>query len=270
MAPDSLKDLYGILKKNSQKARLLAGGTDILVEMHNNWSAPELIVDIKKIDELKKIDFNRKKGLAIGATAICFDIINDRNIKKYYPLLADAASRIGSYQLRNRATIGGNLCTASPCADMGCALLALDASVELGSASGTREVKLKDYFTGPKKTQLRPDEVLLRIFVPVKSANAISGMRKLKRIKGHDLALASVAIAKNFYSMRVGIGSCAPTPVVTEDLSPDAKLEEVKKAVFKVISPIDDVRASADYRRFITEKYVESIYDQIFTKGGRK
>lgn len=269
-APTTLKDLYSLLKKRAGKAVILAGGTDLMVEMHNNWIAPEMLVDIKKIRELGEIKFSRKEGLSIGATVVCTELIKDKNVQKYYPLLADAAHRIGSHQLRNRATIGGNLCTASPCADMGCSLLALGASVELGSADGVRIVALKDYFTGPKKTQIQKHEVLQRIIVPIDMANAEWGMRKLKRIKGHDLALISVAMARTARVMRVGIGSCAPTPVVTVDLPASASLDKVKEATFKAVSPIDDVRASKEYRLFMTGEYVESVYAELTRGRSRK
>ncbi len=264
LAPKDLKDLYALLKKNSGKALILAGGTDLMVELHNNWIAPEMLIDIKKIKELQGIKFDSKKGLYIGATTVCIDLINDKNVKKHYPLLADAASRIGSPQLRNRATIAGNLCTASPCADMGCSLLALGAQVELGSAKGVRTIPMKDFFTGPKKTKMHADEVLLRIFVPIEMAGAKFGMKKLKRIKGHDIALVSVAMARTKNVMRVGVGSCGPTPVVTDALPADSKVEDVKKAVLKIVSPIDDVRASREYRLFMTENYIEKIYPSLF------
>lgn len=270
LAPTTLKDLYAVLKKNAGKAVILAGGTDLLVELHNNWIAPKLMVDIKKIPQLSGISFDRKTGLSIGATTVCVDLINNADVQKFYPLLADAAGRIGSHQLRNRATIGGNLCTASPCADMGCSLLALGARVELASFEGVREIALKDYFTGPKKTQIKSHEVLQRIIVPAEMAGAAYGMRKLKRIKGHDLALVSVAMARSSKVMRVGIGSCAPTPVVSADLPAGATLEKVREAALKVASPIDDVRASRDYRLFMTTEYIDQIYPELFKGGSKK
>ncbi|MDD3148464.1 MAG: xanthine dehydrogenase family protein subunit M [Candidatus Riflebacteria bacterium] len=263
LAPETLKDLYAVLKKGNGKVTILAGGTDLLVNMHNNWISPECLVDIKKIADLKGISFNPKTGLSIGATTVCIDLINNKDVKKHYPLLAEAAHHIGSPQLRNRATIAGNLCTASPCADMGCSLLALGASVELGSTSGTRVIALKDFFTGPKKTQIKKDEVLLRILVPADMAGARSGMRKLKRIKGHDIAVASVAIARTAKVMRIGVGSAAPTPVVTADLAPSITLDKAVAATEKVISPIDDVRAGAEYRRFMVKDFVEQIFAEI-------
>lgn len=264
LAPETLKDLYALLKKNSGKAMILAGGTDLLVNLHNNWISPECLIDIKKIPELRGITFNPRTGLSIGATTVCIDLINNKDVIKHYPLLSEAAHNIGSPQLRNRATIAGNLCTASPCADMGCSLLALGASVELGSAEGTRVIALKDFFTGPKKTQISKNEVLLRITVPAEMAGAAFGMRKLKRIKGHDIALVSVAMARTAKVMRVGIGSAAPTPVVCADLPATASLEKAIAATEKVICPIDDVRAGKDFRQFMVKDFIEQIYPDLF------
>lgn len=264
LAPKSKDELYKLLKKHSGKSRILAGGTDILAELHNNWAAPEFLIDIKKIKEFQAVTFTESEGLSIGATTVCVNLINDKNAKRRYPLLVEAAHQIGSPQLRNRATIGGNLCTASPCADMGCSLLALNASVELGSADGVRVIPLKDYFTGPKRTQIKPYEVLQRIIVPADMAYAKFGLRKLKRIKGHDIALTSVAMARTDKVMRAGIGSCGPTPVVTVDLPAKAGIRAVLKAVAAVVSPIDDVRASKDYRLFMTKDFVKKIYPGLF------
>ncbi len=264
LAPETLKELYALLKKSNGKATILAGGTDLLVNMHNNWISPECLIDIKKIPELKGISYSPKTGLSIGATTVCIDLINNSDVKKHYPLLAEAAHQIGSPQLRNRATIAGNLCTASPCADMGCSLLAMGASVELGSAEGTRVIALKDFFTGPKKTQIKKTEVLLRILVPADMAGAKFGMRKLKRIKGHDIAVASVAIARTAKVLRIGVGSAAPTPVVTADLSPSITVDKAVAAAEKIICPIDDVRAGAEYRRFMVKEFVEQLYSEVF------
>lgn len=267
LAPTTLEDLYTQLDKHAPKASLLAGGTDLLVEIHNNFKAKDVMIDVKKVAELSEIEYSKKKGLIIGSGVTCIDLINDPAVKRHYPILADAAGRIGSIQLRNRATIGGNLCTASPCADMGCSLLAMGAEVEIGSVKGTRTIALKDYFTGPKKTQIKDNEVLLRIIVPADMAGAKAGMRKLKRIKGHDLSLVSAVIVRTNKVLRAGFGSCGPTPVVTEDLPASAKPDAIKKAAYKVVSPIDDVRASKDYRLFMVGEYIDEIFEEL---GGRK
>ncbi|MDD3378029.1 MAG: xanthine dehydrogenase family protein subunit M [Candidatus Riflebacteria bacterium] len=270
LAPKSLTELYAVLKKNSGKAIILAGGTDVIVNMHNGCVAPATLVDIKKIAELGGIKYNSKTGLSIGATVTCVEVAENKDVIKHYPLLAKAVGEIGSPQLRNRATVAGNICTASPCADSSCALMALGASVELSSADGVRTVALKDFFLGPKKTQIKPHEVLTRITVPADMTGAAYGMNKLKRIKGHDIALVSVAIAKTDKIMRVAIGSAAPTPVVTKDLAANATLKETLSAVSAVAKPIDDVRASKDYREFMISNYVEQIYTELFNGKGCK
>lgn len=264
LAPETLKDLYAILKKNSGKAMILAGGTDLLVNLHNNWISPESLIDIKKIRELNGVSYDSKTGLSIGATTVCIDLINSKDAIKHYPLLVEAAHNIGSPQLRNRATIAGNLCTASPCADMGCSLLALGASIELGSAEGNRVIALKDFFTGPKKTQIKKNEVVLRIIVPAEMAGAKFGMRKLKRIKGHDIALVSVAMARTAKVLRIGVGSAAPTPVVSADLPATATVEKAITAVEKIICPINDVRAGKEFRQFMVKDFIEQIYPGLF------
>ncbi len=266
IAPKSLGDLYGILRKNTGKTTILAGGTDVLVNLHNGLPAPELMVDIKGIEELKEIKFDNKAGLSIGATVTCVEIMENEDVLTHYPLIAKAVGEIGSIQLRNRATLVGNLCTASPCSDSACALLALDAKVEIGTNRRSRLIPLKEFFVGPKKTVLKDEEIVLRVVVPAEMAGATFGMRKLKRIKGHDIALVNLAIAKTDEVLRIGIGSAAPTPVVTEDLAGEVSLEDATKAALKVVKPIDDLRASKEYRIFMIGQYVEEAFNEL--KGG--
>lgn len=263
IAPKSLADLYAALKKNSGKTAILAGGTDVLVNLHNGMPAPEVMVDIKGIEELKEIKFDKKTGLSVGAAVTCAEIMNNEDVLAHYPLIAKAVGEIGSIQLRNRATMVGNLCTASPCADSACALLALDAKVEIGGNRRTRIIPLKEFFVGPKKTQLKEEELVLRVIVPPEMANATFGMRKLKRIKGHDIALVNAAIARTDDAMLIGIGSAAPTPVVTEKLAPTTSLNEAVEAALAMVKPIDDIRASKDYRMFMIGQYVGEIFGEL-------
>ena len=262
-APEDKSELLDFLSRNSEKSRILAGGTDLIVELNGSELVPDFVVDIKKIGEFRKISFDRKKGLSIGSTVTCIELMNDSNVLNFFPLLADAAGRIGSYQLRNRATIGGNLCTASPCADMGCSLLSLGAEIELVSEKKSRIIPLKTFFTGVKSTQIQPNEVVRRIKVPADSANSSWGMEKLKRIKGHDLALVSVAIARKNGVTRVGVGSCAPTPIVLPDFVNNESAEEICAVAATTIKPITDVRASADFRLFMVQQFITGILAQM-------
>lgn len=262
-APSDRKALLALLKKEGSRAKLLAGGTDVLVDIRYGKLKPALVIDLKKVEDLKQISFSPKDGLAIGAAVTCAELIQNPIITGKFPLIADAASRIGSPQLRNRATIAGNLCTASPCADLGCAMLALDASIEIASATGTRVVKLEKFFTGVKATVLKPEELVTRLLVPAELAGASSGMEKLKRIKGHDLALASVAMVIKGDQLRIALGSCAPTPVAMPVQSVKTPLPKILEVAKKTISPITDVRASKEYREAMALAFIERLLGRL-------
>ncbi|HNV70712.1 MAG TPA: xanthine dehydrogenase family protein subunit M [Candidatus Ozemobacteraceae bacterium] len=272
-APATQAELLQLLKERGNEVRLLAGGTDLLVDIRSGFHKPQTLVDLKKIPELRQLTFDAKTGLSIGAAVRCIDVMQNKIVREKYPLIANAASRIGSIQLRNRATLVGNLCTASPAADMAPGLLCLDASVEIASTTGTRTVKLSEFFTGVKRTVLDQSEVVTRILVPATTAGLKSGMEKLKRIKGHDLALASVCMVRRDTRLRVAIGACSVTPVLLPEFSVGDALSDIKEAAAKAIKPIDDVRASAKYRVFMVQTYIERLWNQIMkeetAKGGK-
>ncbi len=272
-APTSQVELLQILKEQGNEVRLLAGGTDLLVDIRSGMHKPRTLVDLKKIPEFKQLTWDAKTGLSIGAAVRCIDVMQNKVVREKYPLIANAAGRIGSIQLRNRATLVGNLCTASPAADMAPALLCLDASVEIASAAGTRTVKLSEFFTGVKRTVLDHSEVVTRILVPAAFAGLKSGMEKLKRIKGHDLALASVCMVRRDTKLRVAVGACSVTPVLLPEFSVGDAVSDIKEAAAKAIKPIDDVRASAKYRVFMVQTYIERLWNQIMkeetAKGGK-
>lgn len=263
VAPRDKAELLRLLEREGSEIRLLAGGTDLLVELRLAKTPPNCLVDTKKLAELAGIHWNDAEGLSIGARVSCRELLASELVRDRFPLLIDAAGRLGSPQLRNRATVVGNLCTASPCADMGTALLALGAHVELESHRGVRRLPLREFFVGVKKTAIAPDELVTRAIVAPHVAFAKGGMEKLKRIQGHDLALASVAVARTATELRIAIGACAPTPVALPVLAADASVESVAKAAQEAISPIDDVRASADYRRFMVGVYVKRLLGRL-------
>ncbi len=263
LAPGTRAELFKLLEARGAAARILAGGTDLLVDIRAGKARPDCVVDIKQIPEYRAIAYSPRAGLSVGATVTCIDLLEDATVRAKYPLIREAAGRIGSPQLRNRATVAGNFCTASPCADLGTCLLALGASVELASAAGTRMVPLKEFFTGVKRTQLKPGEVLERVWVPADMAGARGGMEKLKRIKGHDLALVSVVMAARGKLLRVAVGSAAPTPVVTADLDSAAPVKAVVAAVMAAIKPISDVRAGREFREFMIQHYVEQLHHKV-------
>jgi len=260
LSPATREELLDMLAEKGSNGRLYAGGTDLLVDIRGGKAPPLYIIDVKKIEKYHLLSWGELEGLSIGAAVTCSDVVGSAVVKAHYPLLADAAEHLGSPQLRNRATIIGNLCTASPCADMAPMLLCLDASVEISSKlGGTRRIPLKELFTGVKKTSCAPHEVVERIIVPPGMADSEGGYEKLKRIKGHDLALASVAVAKKGDRIRVAIGSCAVTPVLLPDFPADTPAADIAAEAERSIMPIDDIRASRDYRLFMVKVYIERL-----------
>ncbi len=262
-APASRADLLGVLADRGQTAKLLAGGTDLLVDLRNHQLHPEFIVNLKKVHGYSAISWNDKDGMTIGAAVTINDILRNQLIHDSYPLLVDCARDLASYQIRNRATVVGNVVNASPCSDMAPALLCLAASAVISSQRGKRVVPFKDFFTGVKRTILAADEILETILVPPESAGGRGGYRKLKRIKGHDLGIVGVAVFKNDGNLRVGISSCAPTPVLVDGLSETASADEVVAAVQQAISPISDLRSSKEYRRHMVEVFARRLLQEV-------
>lgn len=263
MAPKSSKELLSILEEKKDACSILAGGTDLLVDIRAGIKKPNYLIDIKQIKEFNSISFSKKEGLHIGAAVTISDIIENKDMKKHFPILCEAAHHLGSAQVRNKATVVGNICNASPCADLMLPLLCLDASLHISSHKGSREVKIKDFATGVKKTILKDNEIVEKIFIPISYELASFGYEKLKRIKGHDLALVSVCMIKKGKTIRIAIGSAAPTAVLLKDFSTKDSLKNIQNEAGKKVSPIDDVRASKEYRLFMINEFIEKLLKKV-------
>jgi CO/xanthine dehydrogenase FAD-binding subunit len=261
-APTSRAELYDVLA-DAEGARVLAGGTDLLVDIRAGVAKPTLVVDVKKADGFAGIEWSESEGLTIGPAVTINELIAHHRVRTAYPLLAACGETLASSQLRNRATVVGNIVNASPCADMAPGLLCLDARVEVASRRGRREIPIASFFTGVKKTVVARDEIVERIVVPPETAEARGAYRKLKRINGHDLALVGVALARSNGDLRVAVAAAAPTPVLVEGLSGDASADEVAAATRAVISPIGDVRCSKEYRQHMVEVYVRRLFEEV-------
>jgi len=261
-APKTVKELCCILDEFGDKIKILAGGTDLIVEMRAGIKKPAGVVDIKKINELGGIKYDVKKGLIIGASVTCNELAHNSVVKKKYPLLVECAESIASYALRNRATVAGNICNASPCADMAPGLLCLDACVIIGSSAGERVLKPQDFFTGVKKVALQKNEFVKSIIVPCSMANAKSRYMKQKRIKGHDLSLVSVAMAVK-EKITVAIGSSYITPLVLPKFAKKIKVEKIIESAMSLVKPISDIRSSKEYRLHIIKVYIKRLYEQL-------
>jgi carbon-monoxide dehydrogenase medium subunit len=243
-------------------AQLLAGGTDLLVDLRNGTKRPQTLIDVKGVDGYRDITWDEETGLSIGPSARINDLLDHPDVLERYPLLVACAADLASHQIRNRATVTGNIVNASPCADMAPGLLCSRAEAVVASAEGERTVPLSEFFTGVKRTVLGAKEVLLRIQVPAEAANARGGYRKLKRIRGHDLGIVGVALWKKGDEVRIGVSSSAPTPLVIEGLGAGS-LDEMLAEVDRAISPISDVRCSAEYRAHMVHVYAHRLLQEV-------
>ncbi len=262
-APGSLDEALALLSEYGEKAAVLSGGTDLLVNIRAGLSRPEYVIDIKKIPELKALSYDPEDGLHIGACVTVNELLEYEPIAESFAVLYAAGAELATHQLRHRATPVGNIVTASPCGDMSSPLLCLEAEVVIVSQNSTRRVALREFITGVKTTVLAPTEIVKEIFVPPTYAGAQAGYQKLKRIKGHDLGVVAVALVKHNGSFRIGINSAAPTPLLLPDFAAGTPVEEVQKAAAKAISPIDDVRCTKEYRAFMVGVYIERLMKEV-------
>ena len=264
LAPRTRAELHGVLADNGPAAALLAGGTDLLVNIRAGLMRPKVVVDAKKVEGLAGLVWSDSEGLVIHAGVTINALLADPKTQRDYPLLIACAHDLASHQIRNRATVVGNVVNASPCADMAPALLCLRARAVISSKRGERELPFCAFFKGVKRTAVAPDEVVERIVVPAASAGARAGYYKLKRINGHDLGIVGVALCvERSGEMRLTIGSCAPTPILVEGLDSKLPAGAVVAKVLAAISPISDVRATKEYRLHMVECYVRRLLDEV-------
>jgi len=238
---------------------------------------PDVLLDIKGIEETHRLEFTSGVGLFIGASVTVNQVAGSVIIQEKYRALWQAAQALGSYQVRNRATLVGNICNASPGADLAAPLLVYEAKVLIASKTGKRSLLLIEFFTGVKKTVLAADELVVGISLPDPSSGDQSVYLRQARIKGHDLGIVGVAVRlRNDKTFLVALSAVAPTPVRLFALeeSLNAQLDSLEIAVIageevrKLIHPISDVRASAEYRLHIAGVLVKRAVALLTRTGG--
>ena len=261
VSPTSMDELLTFLGKNGDRSTVFSGGTDLFVTIRSGLTRPDFVVDLKQVPELRALSFDAGSGLSIGACVTVNELLNSTDVKDHYAILCDAGEELATFQLRNRATVVGNVVTASPCGDMSSPLLCLGASVVLASENGERILPLREFITGVKRTQIARNEIVKAITVPTDHIDAKGGYEKLKRIKGHDLGVVAVAMIKAHGNARFAISSAAPTPVLLPDFPADAPVAEVQRAAQAAISPIDDVRCTKEYRSFMVDVFIRRLME---------
>lgn len=273
---DSVAEATKRLGASAEDAAVLAGGTDLLVELRNRTRSPSLLVDVKRIPELRRLEGDDRQGLLIGAAVPLNTVAEDGRLQRSYRALAEAAASIGTYQIRSRATVAGNLANASPAADTAPPLCVLGAELEIAGPTATRSLPVGELFVGVKRTALRPGELITAVRLPPAAAGLRSAFVKQQRIRGHDLAIVNVAGAIDRASgrLRVAIGSCAPTPVVLPTLEHpmqgevdvDVLAREINELAQAAVAPISDLRGSAAYRRRLIPVLLRRLLGRLFAE----
>jgi len=263
--PKTLDEALHILSLYKDAAKILSGGTDLIVHLKENLCRPEVVVDIKAIEGLNKIEF--KDGvLHIGSLVTFAEIIDSPLIRKHCPLLWEASLTVASTGVRNRATLAGNICSAVPSADSAPVLAVYDAEVIVKSLKGIRNISIHDWFAGPKKTVLAADEIVLAVELALPAVKTGGCYAKLSRYEGEDLAQGGLAVlALPDRNYRLAVCALGPKPVrcpVTESvlkggvLTPRT-LSLAKEAILKEISPITDIRSTKEYRNHMAQIMLE-------------
>jgi CO/xanthine dehydrogenase FAD-binding subunit len=279
-------EVLRLLDQHGKAARLLMGGTDLFPGLRDGILRPQVVIDVKQLPGMHDVRFDSAEGLTIGAAVTMNELARHPDVRLHYPLLSEAATTVASYQIRNRATLGGNLCNASPCADTAPATLVLEAELILYGPAGQRTVPAREFFLGPGQTVLQAVELLLAIRFPQLSdggPRTAARYLKLGRCKSGDLALVGVAVLgfalDSGYEFRIGLGSVAPTPLRASEAERLLASNPPSREAFALAaerakdaaSPITDVRGSADYQkamvRTLTFRGLVDVWEQLQNHG---
>jgi carbon-monoxide dehydrogenase medium subunit len=264
--PSRLDELFELMAAHGPAARLMSGGTDLLPSLKRRKHACGHVVALKGIAELDGLDFDATRGLEIGANTILIDVARHAVVRERYPVLASAIDVLATPQVRHKATVAGNLCNASPCADTATPLMALGALAVLRSPSGTREVKVEDFIHGPGRTALAESEVLASVRVPVPPADLRTTYSKFSPRSRVDIAAVNLTLALRMRedvieALDLFLGTVAPTPMRAARAEAllrgqTASVElcaRAARAARGECRPITDVRASAEYKAELVE-----------------
>lgn len=276
----SVDELLALFETSSYPVRLIAGGTDLLTRIEPDSAERVLVADIGDVDELAGLE-TTGEGLRIGAATKLADLQGSELLSGVLGVLAGAAARVGSPQIRNLATIGGNICNASPAADTVPPLLILDARAEMVSPRGLRTVPLDEFFVGPGQTVMNKNEFLAAVFIPTQPKGAVAVYMKQSPRRAMDLAVVGVgallAREGNGLQARIALGAVAPTPlraVQAERLLEGAieldgnVISQAAELAAQEVAPISDVRASAEYRREMVRALTERAVRQLAASLG--
>ena len=279
--PGSVDECLAVLATRGSDAKLVAGGTDLLVQMKNGVLHPAFVVDISRLSELRTIAVGADGGLRLGAAVTARQIERHAGLHAAYPALAESAALVGSIQVRNLATVGGNVCNAAPSADMAPPLVALDAEAVIAGPKGRRRVPVAKFFEGVRKTVLAPDEILVEFVIAAPGPR--SGGNYLRHTPRRELDIAVVGVASQVTlangvctKARIVLAAVATTPVRAtaaeqalegQPLTPDHIARAAKLAV-DAAKPISDQRGSADFRKHLVGVLTKRTLTTALARAG--
>jgi carbon-monoxide dehydrogenase medium subunit len=272
--PKDMAEASALLAAGNGSVRALQGGTDLIIRIRGGFVRPERVVDLKGLPGMREIRASPDGWLMIGAACTMNQVGLHPTVCERYDVLAAGANSVASYQLRNRATVGGNLCNASPAADTAPALLCLEAVIEVYGPAGARRIPIGEFFAGPGRTAMQRGEFLTSIHLPPPSGASHGVFNKLGRTKIGDISMVNVAVncrqGEAGPVWRIALGACGPTPLrapeaeasLGQDMTADgiARAADLAAAAAR---PIDDIRGSAAYRRamvrVLARRGIESV-----------
>lgn len=279
LAPETLAEATSLLNEHGEEARVLAGGTDLVPLMKDRVIAPKYLIDIKRLKSMDYIKWDEKEGLRIGALTIISAIARSQVIKEKYLCLQQAAESLGAVQVRNMATLGGDVCRSSPSADMVPPLLVLGAEVKLVGSRGERIIPMGEFIIGPGQNVLN-NEILTEIKIPAQEKSYSSVFGKVGRVS-EDLAKVNCAVKVTVVEgrcedIKIALGAVAPTAVRAKKVEEAIKGEELSvrniataaSLVGEDCCPITDVRSDIDYRRHLSKILVERLINEAVRPMG--
>lgn len=279
--PETISKATQFLSTHAGEARPFLGGTDLFVQMRDRAKQAKFLVDIKGLEGMNDVRFDPVRGLTVGAAVNMNQVIASPDVQCNYPLLAEAARSVASYQLRTRATIIGNICNASPAGDTIGACLLLDGELNVHGVNGPRQEPLKDFFSGPGDTKLKHGDIVTSIRFPIPPEGLKGTYIKLGRNRLSDLAIVGVTVIgfpsanlPSGYIFRLALASVAPVPLVVDRvesiLGSEAitgeRLAAAAQSAMDACTPIDDVRASAQYRKLMVRNLSLRALTEIWNK----
>ena len=262
-APDNLQTATALLAEHGERARVLAGGTDIIVQLREGLKSADFVVDVKNIPELMTLEFTPQDGLTLGGSTSCQEVYKHGELGTAYPALVDSTKIVGGWQIQTRASVGGNLCNASPAADTIPSLIVHQATCQIQGPAGAREVSVSEFCTGPGQNILQDGELLVSLKLPAPAANSSSAYERFIPRNEMDIAVAGAASwiqldasGQTIEDARIALSAVAATPVIATEAAESLRgkpataesFAEAGELAKNAASPISDMRGTTEYR----------------------